>query len=378
MPRPPLVLETWGKIRRDTIDGQPVAFAYYRDAGGRRKQMQRNGRTEPDAERNLVKALKAKIAEQGDSELLSPDSTVAELAEKWLEELKLKGTVTGTYTTYRSSIRGNIVPGVGELRLREATVPRLDRFLKGLMITPTSARTARTVLMGMFSLATRQGAVSRNPIKETMAISPKKREVKVIALKDIHAMRHLFAAHDVGRTSELHELSMLLMATGCRIGEALAVRWEDVDLDKGVLRVTGTLVADADDGKLVRQAHPKSEAGHRGLRLPATVLHMLTARRIDAHYEMVFPSSTGTYRWPANSRRQWRQAIKESVYVGKTPRDFRKAIATHLDQKVGITAARDQLGHGSEDITVKYYVERQREVADFAGVIESMFEHVEG
>ena len=375
--RPPLELDEWGKITRSTVGGQSRASAYYRDSMGKRRKMQRDGSSEPDAERRLKKALKAKIAEGGSGDLLSPDSTIAELAANWLEELKIKGTVAGTLTTYRSSVNGRIIPGIGEMRLRQATIPRLDGFLKGMMVTPAAARTARTALLQMFALATRQGAVPRNPVKETISISPKRREVKAIALTDIHAMRKLFATYDAGHTSELVEISMLLMATGCRQGEALAIRWEDIDLDKGILRITGTLITDDMTGKLVRQPHPKSEAGHRGLALPATVLSMLTARRVASHYPIVFPSSTGTYRWPANSRRQWRQAIDETIYKGKTPRDFRKAVATHLDKKVGIKAAQAQLGHGSEDITVRYYVERQREVADFAGVIEGMFQSSE-
>jgi integrase len=367
-----LILETWGNIRRATVDGQPVAYAYYRDSRGKRRQIQRNGRTEPEAERNLVKALKAMAGETAD--LLSGDSTISALADKHLEELKLKNAVAGTYNTYRTAIEGKIKPGIGDLRLSEATVPRLDRFVKSLIATPSQARTARTVLIAMFNLAVRQGAVARNPVKDTMPISAGKRVVKVIALEDIHAMRGLFTDYDKKHTSELRELSSMLMATGCRIGEALAIRWEDIDLDAGVLRVTGTLSTDSDSGKLFRQDHPKSDAGHRGLTLPSTLLDALVARRVGAEFEMVFPSSTGTYRWPANTRRQWRDAISDSIYKGKTPRDFRKAVATHLDRQVGIKAAQAQLGHGSEEITVRYYVERQKEIADFAGVIDSMFE----
>lgn len=141
-----------------------------------------------------------------------------------------------------------------------------------------------------------------------------------------------------------------------------------------MLRVSGTLSNDTVSGALFRQEHPKSDAGRRGLKLPRTVVDMLTARRVAAIDEMVFPSSTGTYRWPANTRRSWRQALDGSSYRGKTPRDFRKAVATHLDRQVGIQAAQKQLGHGSEDITTKFYVERQEEVADFAEVIETLFE----
>jgi integrase len=374
VPRPPMLLETWGKIRRATIDGQPIAYTYYRDASGKRRQMQRNGRTEAAAERNLIVALKQKFEHSGEGELLTSESTVESLAEKYLEELELKKTVAGTFNTYRTSIRSKIVPGIGALRLREATVPRLDQFIKGMLVTPSSARTARTVLLQMFALAVRHGAVARNPAADTMPVPAKRNEVKVISLDDIHQMRQLFAEYDANHTSELAEISALLMATGCRIGEALALRWQDIDLGEGILRVTGTLSNDSDTGGLFRQEHPKSDAGRRGLRIPRTVVNMLTERRVAAIDDMVFPSATGTYRWPANTRRSWRQALEGSIYRGKTPRDFRKAVATHLDRQVGVKAAQKQLGHGSEDITTRFYVERQEDVADFAEVIQRLFE----
>ncbi len=337
--------------------------------------MQRNGRTEANAEQNLIKALKSKLAEGTDADLLSPTSSVSELADKWLEELRLKKTVAGTFNTYRNSIQSRIKPGIGSLRLNEASVPRVDRFIKSMLATPAIARTARTVMLQMFALAVRQGAIGKNPVTETMPVPAVKNVVKVIAINHIHRMRELFAAYDETHTSELSEISMLIMSTGARTGEGLAPRWEqDVALDRGLLRICGTLSTDPDTGKLFRQDHPKSEAGQRGLMLPATAVQMLTERRINAHFEMVFPSSTGTYRWPANTRRHWREALKGSPYVGKTPRDFRKAIATHLDQTLGIKAAQSQLGHESEEITTTYYLERAEQVSDFAEVIETMFQ----
>jgi len=373
MPRPPLLIGTWGKIRRATVDGQPMAFANYRDSSGRTRPMQRNGRTEAEAERNLVAALKAKLDDES-TDLLASSSTVADLAEKWLEELRLQKTPQGTVVTYRSSIKANIVPGIGALRLSEASVPRVDRFLKSLLDRPSAARTARVVLAGMFKLAVRHGAVGRNPVPDTMPIAATKKPVKAKTLEHIHGMRQRFAEYDRAHTSELWEASGMLMATGCRIGENLALRWDvDVHLDTAVVEINGTLIT-GEDGKLHWQEHPKSEAGERSLRLPATMLGLLTERRVHAMYEQVFPSSTGTWRWPANTRRQGRAALEGTIYAGATPKDFRRAVATHLDRQVGVTAAAKQLGHGNEDVTIEYYIERQQEIADFAEVIDSLFQ----
>lgn len=373
MPRPPLLIGTWGKIRRATVNGQPMAFANYRDSSGRTRPMQRNGRTEAEAERNLIAALKAKLDDES-TDLLASSSTIAELGEKWLDELRLQSTPQGTIVTYRSSLKANINPGIGALRLSEATVPRVDRFLKGMLDRPAAARTARVVLASMFKLAVRHGAVARNPVPDTMPIAARKKPVKAKTLEHIHGMRERFAEYDRSHTSELWEASGMLMATGCRIGENLGLRWDlDVHLDTGIVDINGTLIV-GEDGKLHWQEHPKSDAGERALRLPATMLNLLTARRVNAVYEPVFPSSTGTWRWPANTRRQWRAALEGTIYAGATPKDFRRAVATHLDRQVGVSAAARQLGHGSEDVTIDFYIERQREVADFAEVIDSMFQ----
>lgn len=266
------------------------------------------------------------------------------------------------------------MPGIGRLRLREATTPRLDKFIRDRMDRVATARTARTVLVQMFALAVRHGAVPKNYAADVISVSARKRIVKVITRDDIQAMRALFAEYDRTHTSELFEIAQMFTATGARIGEVLALRWEDVDLKKGVVHINGTLV---DDDGLVRQEHPKSDAGDRSHKLPATMRAVLLSRRVDSHYAMVFPSSTGTYRWPANTRLQWREALRETTYEGKTPRDYRKAVATLLARELGIEAARDQLGHGSENVTREFYVELEKTVTDFAGVIETLFENTE-
>jgi integrase len=352
-----------------------MASVYYRDSTGKRRQMQRFGRTEANAETILLAAVREKLREGSADSLLSPTSTVADLAAIWLDERKLKGAPVGTLTTYRNSIQSQIVPAVGSLRLREATTPRLDKFIRDRMDRPAMARTARTVLVQMFALAVRHGAVPKNYAADVISVSAKKRIVTAMKAPDLHAMLALFHEYDQSHVSELHELAQMLTATGARIGEVLALEWDgDVDLEHGIVKVTGTLI---DDNGLRRQDHPKSEAGNRGLRLPPTVVHMLTARRVAAEYPMVFPSATGTYRWPNNTRRQWRQALMGSPYEDKTPRDYRKAVATLLAREVGTKAARDQLGHASEDITTEFYIEVQHQVSDFAGVIETLFESTE-
>lgn len=128
MARPQLVMETWGKIRRTSVRGKPTAIAYYRDSDGVTRAMQRQGSTPAAAERALVQALKDRLAPAGDD--LTGESRVGLLAKLWLAETAERDLSPGTIVKYREIVAKHIVRGLGDVRLNEATVPRLDRFLK--------------------------------------------------------------------------------------------------------------------------------------------------------------------------------------------------------------------------------------------------------
>jgi integrase len=71
----------------------------------------------------------------------------------------------------------------------------------------------------------------------SLARPPRKTHVEVVALT-VEQARALLAAAAGNRFEALFELAL---KTGMRRGELLALRWEDVDLDKGILQVRGTL-----------------------------------------------------------------------------------------------------------------------------------------
>lgn len=104
----------------------------------------------------------------------------------------------------------------------------------------------------------------------------------------------------------------LMLATGIRIGEILAVRWEDVDLvvERPSLTILGTIVYLKGKG-FFRQEWTKSNAGYRTVVLPRFAVGMLLARKlsaVDNPHDAIFASRRITWLSPQNVRRQWRQA----------------------------------------------------------------------
>ncbi len=107
---------------------------------------------------------------------------------------------------------------------------------------------------------------------------------------------------------DLPDLSRFMMATGVRIGEALAVYWEDVDFEAGTVAVNYTVIRVKGVG-LIRKS-TKTEAGERTLPLPRWALDMLKRRRAATQLpeRAGLPDSLGGLRDPSNTRRDLRKA----------------------------------------------------------------------
>ena len=380
MPRPQLPLETWGKLTRLTVNGKPAARASYRDSDGITRRIQRLGRTHAHAERLLLEALRARLAPTFED--LTAESTVTQAIKSYLDTATHLSE--STINVYSNATKSIVATGFGSVLLREVTVPRVERFLKSVTANngPSQAKTVRTILNNALTEAVRLGALPFNPVAATTVPQSEKKPIKAPSLMAVREIRALIRQHDEGtgergqvRMSDIADLVDLYAATGARTSELLALVWSDIDLNSSPARLTinKTLVVGTDN-KLKVQDHPKTSRGIRTLLLPPSAANILTKRRINSHSEIVFPSSTETYRWPHNLRRIWREALAGTPYDTWTPRDFRKAVATIVKDEMGVEAARDQLGHTSENVTIGHYIQPTYEGPDATDVLEKLIE----
>lgn len=372
MARIPLEIGEWGKIKRIDTPHGPAARAYFRDGRGVRIPVQRRGDTGAAAERNLTTALKQLAKAVTGDGAITAESTFDDLAEYYFAELEDEGTKDGTITTYRSNYDRHIKPEIGEVKLRQLTVARLQQVIRVQKDKPSTAKGIRVILKNMCAVAVRHDAMRLNLANNTKPVVVKQAAVKALKPEQVKAMLALFEITSAVRQRDLNVPLKLLAVTGCRTGELLAIRWQDIDLDKGIVRITGTMVPDSKTKKMKRQDEGKSIAATRGMTLPASVVQLLRERYATSDVEPVFPARNGEYQWPNNFRRKWRAVTDKTAFEGVTPRDFRKAVATYLDSKVGAAGAQLQLGHESADVTTRYYIEQAEVVADFADHLEEL------
>jgi integrase len=124
-----------------------------------------------------------------------------------------------------------------------------------------------------------------------------------LSVDEIRLLHTSLAADQQAIEADIVDLVTLLMASGLRLGEALSLRWTDVDLESGTLEVKGTVLRVRGEGLIITSS-PKSAAGHRILGLPTWATDMLRRRYALRVGDQVFPAPrSGTVRDRSNTGR---------------------------------------------------------------------------
>lgn len=338
-----------------------VARGRYRAGDGNLYEMQRTGRSKSGAEIALKEAARDVRSKAGSD--LNRETRLSDLAAAYIEGRRAR-VEASSLAAYQSVIRNHVIPDVGGLSVAEATVPRLQKFIDRVAEDhgPSVSVMTRKVLSGMFGLAVRSGAADHNPVREIEGVR-RGHGGGARALSTHELRRFLIAVQgdDWAVEHDLPALIMFMAATGCRIGEACAVRWEDVDIETGTVLIAGTVSRIAGQG-LVRKTKTKTAAGARTLAIATPLIGMLVERRVQHHAVssgIVFPSPTGKLRDPSNTQHDLAKLRDRLGFPDVRWHSFRKSVATALkDAGVDPRDRADYLGHENVNLTLDVYTAR--------------------
>lgn len=365
MSRPPLPIGAHGNIKSKLIGPKLwLSQCRYRDADGETRQVKRTAGSRNAAENALREALADRRHAAGAT--LTPDSRIREAAALWFEQREAEreagDLAHNTLGVYRSSWRLHIEPALGGLRLREVTVSRCEAWQQELRRRKGSSTTksSRAVLSGILGYAARMGALHSNPCRDLSKIpGGRKRQPRAMTKVERNDWLDKMTADAKAARWGIPDLTRFMLSTGCRIGEALAVSWDEVDLDAGTVAICWHLVRVTGEG-LLRMPGAKSDAGDRLLKLPRWAVDVLMHRRVaeDSGYP-VFPDSLGGWRDPSNTMRVLRQSRDEAGFSWVTSHVFRQTVITVLDEAdLPTRHVADQAGH-SQMATTQLYMARK-------------------
>jgi integrase len=291
--------------------------------------------------------------------------TVAAYLDRWLGHMRTQISARSC-ELYGESI-ANIVPHIGHVilgKLQPASIAAMYATAlerggqRGEGLAPSSIKMMHRLLVQAFRQAAKWQLIARNPVDAVSAPRVERRQMRVLDTDG--AAAYLAAA----RGHELFVPIMLGILCGCRRGEIVAVRWQDVDLDAGRLAVTGSIEQTAAG---VRRKAPKSGQS-RVIALPAIAIEELRRHRLtqaEALLRIGLRQSDDSpvclranlQRWtPLDLSNRFIKFVKAAGLPRVRLHDLRHSHATHLLMAgVHPKVAQERLGHSSIVLTMDLY-----------------------
>jgi integrase len=318
---------------------------------------------------DAVTVLSKRLAERGENRLIERSAiSVAQYARHWLSTIAPVKTSGKTRERYGELIENHLIPNIGMVELQKLDGPQIDIFYATLGksgrrdgnggLSPQTVRHIHRLLSLILASAVKAKKLTASPMAAVQT-TPKVRRPDIQILNDAELAK-LFS-HLKGHS--LYAPVLLAASTGMRRGEVLALRWEDVNLDKAILGVAQ--VVELVGGKLSVK-EPKTERSRRTIALPARLVEELRSYRKEqleyclkigvGRFELVFPNWDGSLRNPAHFTKAFSREVVAAKLPHVTFHGLRHTHITHLlRSNVPVHVVSARAGHANPTVTLNIY-----------------------
>ena len=332
----------------------------------KRRQYRRSGfQTKEEAELALAK-LKIEISE---ADSLNPSNMCFEqFLESWFEPKKLKLQLS-TISNYEQQIESNILPFLGKFKLYEINENVLQNYIVRLKeerkLAPATIRTAYGIVTEVLALAMRKKLI--NPIYfDEVSLPPEEKHLRVWDKKEIEIF--LDARNLILDLSRYYVGYEILLQTGMRRGEVLALRWKDIDFDQKLIRIRQTLGQVDKNANFEIKVGGKTQTSVRSIYIHDSLIKRLLEqkevierekRALGDNYmdmDLVVCTKHGHWVHPHNFGREFRKIVKSLNLPSIRLHDLRHTHATFLMSKgINPKIVQERLGHKNIKITLQTY-----------------------
>ena len=289
--------------------------------------------------------------------------TVGQWMDEWFEAYAKVKVRPSSHQTYKGYIENHIKPNIGDIPIEKLTSLQLQKFYR-LLLTEgrvpriesekqpkgLSAKTVRNinqVISSAMDMAVRHKLILSNPTEGCELPKVEHREMKTLPAEQLGAFLR------EAKESGVYELYYMDLATGLRRGELLGLKWEDIDLQNGIIHVRRQVARV--DGE-VKEMPLKTKNAYRNISISQDAVAMLTEMEAHRSSDYVFPSSTGGPISPDSVNNMLHRVLKRAGLPSIRFHDLRHTFATlALQNGVDIKTVSGMLGHFSAGFTLDTY-----------------------
>ena len=343
-------------------NGEPIRWGgsyYVFSPEGHKVRRYATAKTARECRRRLQQK-KVDAAKYGGILYESEDTPLGDYLKQWLDSPRMRSRKESTLSQYRGVLERHILPDrIAAIKLGKLRAHDIQRFYdsKAKEVGAATINQFHHILHGALQSAYKKELILTNPASRTEHEKPKPAKMKPLDGEQARAFL------SVAKGDRLEALFYLAIYGGFRIGEILALRWRDVDMEQGVVRIEHTLTR---KGKLTP---PKSGKG-REVHLAVPALEALKAHKARQNAERlhagnvwvdtghVFTSATapGEHLREITVSRTYKRLLKEASLPDIRFHDLRHTCATLLfSQGANPKVVQEMLGHASVAITMDRY-----------------------
>lgn len=312
------------------------------------------GKTKRDAQKKLRDAMRA--LDEG-KPITNANRTISQVLQAWLETRV--NLAPGTAQMYSDCIH-RVEREIGGVKLGDLTPDRIERTYARLRerYAPDTVRGCHVVLNQATKAAIRWGWLIRSPLENVTAPPPGRPVQSPLSLVELRKLL------DVVQIDRHYALILLMATSGLRSGEARALSWRHVDLDKGRITVERTLRSKSGPAKF---GPPKTARSSRTITVTPQTVAALRAWRAKQNTErlaagpgwnsedLVFCASTGNPVSQSTFRLALERSLKRAGLQHVRIQDLRHTAATLRMTDTHPKVVQEILGHTSISTTLNRY-----------------------
>lgn len=283
------------------------------------------------------------------------DNKFGDWLNEWLDNYVKPTVKDGTYKKYERIVRLHLIPKFGDRELDALTVQAVQAYISELCgaYSSNTVNGVINVINGALKQAMSVGVMSRSIVGGIKRPKPSEKQIECFS-----SVEQKQIEDHILRCGKDKLFGILLcLYTGLRIGELLALKWEDIDLSTGLLSVKKTCYDAWENGKYIKKLDdPKTAGSRRVIPLPKQLAAYLKALKKRSKSDMIVSSESGGQVSIRSYQRTFELVQKRLGIKRKGFHALRHTFATRaLECGMDVKTLSEILGHKNPTVTLKRY-----------------------